>query len=82
VKANIEDLRKKLNISQIDMAKMLQIPVSTYNMYENGKRKVPEKVANKIAEILNVKLEEIFLPATFTVSKTKENKANDEVESA
>lgn len=67
---SIEQLRKNKNISQIEMARRLDIPVSTYNMYENGNRKVPENVAKKIANLLDVKVEDIFLPATFTVSKT------------
>ena len=40
----IEDLRKAKDILQIEMAKTLDMPVSTYNMYENGKRRVPGEV--------------------------------------
>ena len=72
---SIEQLRKSKNISQMKMAKMLDIPISTYNVYENGNRRVPEDIARNIARILGVEVEDIFLPATFTVSKTKENPA-------
>lgn len=68
---SIEQLRKNKNINQTKMAKMLNIPVPTYNMYENGNRKVPEDIAKNIAKILEVDVEDIFLPATFTVSKIK-----------
>lgn len=67
----IEILRIEQGISQTDMAQRLGLPISTYNTYENGNRKVPEAIAYKIAKILNVKVEDIFLPATFTISKSK-----------
>ena len=66
----IKTLRIEKGISQTDMAQRLELPISTYNTYENGNRKVPEAIANKIAKILNVKVEDIFLPVSFTVSKT------------
>lgn len=66
---NLELLRKSKNISQVEMAQRLNIPVSTYNVYENGNRKVPKEIARNIAKILNVEVKDIFLPATFTVSK-------------
>ena len=72
---SIEKLRKDKNISQVEMAQKLGLPVSTYNVYENGNRKVPEEIARKIAYILDVEIEYIFLPATFTVSKSKEHTA-------
>lgn len=70
----LETLRIKNDYSQSEMAKMLDIPVSTYYVYETGKRKVPIDVAQKIAEILNEDINNIFLPATFTLSKINNNK--------
>lgn len=70
MKKDLETLRAKNGYSQSEMAKMLQIPISTYYVYESGKRKVPIDIANKIANILGVDINNIFLPATFTVSKT------------
>lgn len=64
-------LRKEKKYTQEKMAEMLGISVAAYNLYENGGRKVPEKVATQIAQILGVKKEEIFLPETFAVRKTK-----------
>lgn len=67
---DIKKLRESKEISQIDMAKMLKIPVSTYNVYENGNRRIPVTIAKGIAKILSVGVDDIFLPASFTVSKT------------
>lgn len=72
MKKTIGELRNKENLTQIEMAKILGISVSAYNMYENGNRKVPEQIASKIAQILKVNMEDIFLPATFTTSKTRD----------
>jgi len=73
---SIEELRKERNITQIEMSKILDIPVSTYNMYEKGNRRVPRKIACHIAKVLKVKVEDIFLPSTFTISK------NNDIETA
>lgn len=54
MKKTIGELRNKENLTQIEMAKILGISVSAYNMYENGNRKVPEQIASKIAQILKV----------------------------
>ena len=48
---------------------MLGIAVSTYNQYENGVRSVPKDAARRISEILQIPLDDIFLPEKFTVSK-------------
>jgi len=64
-------LRKDKKYTQEKMAEMLGISIAAYNLYENGGRKVPKKVATKIAQILEVDKEEIFLPETFAVRKTK-----------
>lgn len=67
------DLRIIKKLTQNDMAKKLDIAVSTYNMYESGKRNIPLKIANRIAFILNVDRNEIFSPVTFTLNKTVNN---------
>lgn len=74
MKRSIEELRRERGITQVQMAKLLGIPVSTYNVYENGNRKVPKKIAFQIAKVLQVKIEDIFLPCTFTPSKTRNEK--------
>lgn len=61
--------RNRKNKTQADMAKMLGIGLSTYNMYENGQRKIPDFIVRNICLILDVKEDEIFLASTFTLRK-------------
>lgn len=70
---NLTEIRNSKNIRQAELAKRLGVAVSTYNMYENGERTVPAHIAKKIAKILEVDVNEIFLPEKFTVSKRKVN---------
>ena len=74
MKIKLETLRIKNGYTQSEMAKKLDIPVSTYYVYETGKRKVPTDVAKQIAKILKEDINNIFLPATFTLSKINNNK--------
>lgn len=67
----LAELRINKKKTQEQMAKMLEIGVSTYNQYENSQRNIPYDIAKKIAEILEVEVEDIFLPVRFTVSKTQ-----------
>lgn len=62
---NLNTRRKELSFTQAKMAVQLGIGVSTYCMYENGQRHVPKKIAYKIAEILDVAVEELFEPSLF-----------------
>lgn len=71
MKKSLEELRIESDYSQSEMARMLKIPTSTYYVYESGKRKVPSEIAEKIAKIFSKDINDIFLPATFTVSKTE-----------
>jgi len=70
VKKSISEIRNEKGITQSCIAEKLGIPVSTYNMYEKGRRKVPEKIATGIAQLLGIGRDDIFLPVTFAVSKT------------
>jgi len=70
---NLARIRLSKNKTQEDMARELKIGVSTYNQYENSQRNVPDKIASKIAEILGVNIEQIFLPTKFTISKPNKN---------
>lgn len=65
----IKHYRDLLDLNQVEMARKLNIPISTYNVYENGKRTIPLEVARKISRILEVNLEEIFTPVNFTIHK-------------
>lgn len=64
---NIVDLRVEKNITQQEMAKMLNISNVSLHYYETGQRKIPRNVAIQISKILGVKLDEIFLPESFSM---------------
>ncbi|MGI6703672.1 MAG: helix-turn-helix transcriptional regulator [Clostridia bacterium] len=55
----IHRMRNKLTQSQ--MADMLGIAASTYNMIENGKRRVDLQRAKQLEEILGVSADELLL---------------------
>lgn len=56
----LKDLRKRNKISQEDMARALDITLRTYQSKENGKTKFYFDEAIKIADKLEVKLEELI----------------------
>lgn len=66
---NLKKVRLSQNRTQEQMAELMGIGISTYNQYENSERNIPLDTATKIADILNVDINEIFLPTKFTVSK-------------
>lgn len=68
----LEQLRLAHGLTQEAISSVAGIAVSTYSMYENGKRAVPRHIAERIAEAVGCKLEDIFLPEKFTVSKSEE----------
>ena len=69
---NLEHLRLARGLTQETVSGAVGIAVSTYSMYENGKRTVPRHIAERIAAAVGCKLEDIFLPEKFTVSKSEE----------
>lgn len=56
----IKEIRKKKGITQIELAEIIGIDQSTLSRYENGKRKVDIKTAQKIAIAFEVSLDELF----------------------
>jgi len=67
---SLQSIRNAKGKTQEQMAQILNIGISTYSQYENSQRNIPYKIAIKTSEILEVKIEDIFLPVRFTVSKT------------
>lgn len=53
-------LRERENLSQVEIAEKLNISPQRYYLYEKGKRKLPVKIAKKIADYYGVTLEDIF----------------------
>lgn len=66
----LSEARLKKGITQLEMSRKLGIAVSTYNMYENAQRKIPLHIAKNIAKIVELSMEELFIPSTFTIHKT------------
>lgn len=77
----IKILRKNSNISQKDMAKMLDnMPVSTYSNYENNNREPSLDILIKISKILNVTVNELLgVETTFSKKIIQELEANVEI---
>lgn len=63
----IEDIRKSKGFTQEYVANKIGAATSTYNQYEMGTRSIPAEMAEKIANVLDVEVGEIFLPVKFTI---------------
>ena len=50
VKRTMAGIRKDLQLTQIEMAKKLNIPIATYQRYETGKTPIPIDIAIKVAD--------------------------------
>lgn len=57
---NIKKYRKALNISQKDLAKKLNMPISTLANYENNHREPNIETLNKIATVLRVTINDLL----------------------
>lgn len=59
-KTKLSEVRKRKNISQEKMAEILCIDVSNYNRREKGTAKISLQEWQKIADILETPIEEIY----------------------
>lgn len=73
VGSNIKMIRKDKKISQKDMAKILNIPCSTYSNYENNNREPSSELLKKIADVLEVSMKDLL----FLNIKDKKNTKSD-----
>lgn len=64
---SLKDLRIENGKTQMEMAEMLGITHSAYSYYESGARKIPAEYAMKISNVFGVKLNDIFLPSSFSL---------------
>lgn len=53
-KRSIKGLRYDAELSQVEMAKKLNIPVASYQRYENYEAKIPADVLVKIADMFAI----------------------------
>lgn len=60
IKNRLKEYREKKNLTQEDISNILKVAVSTYNQWENNKRQVKLPYAKKLADILDVTIEELF----------------------
>lgn len=61
MKNNIQDLRKKNNITQEQLAEALEVSRQTINAIENGKYCPTLILAFKISKYFNLSVEEVFI---------------------
>ncbi|APC08570.1 helix-turn-helix domain-containing protein [Neomoorella thermoacetica] len=71
-KTALKILRESKGETLSSIARHLNIGVSRYYLIEVGERPATPTIAEKIAKKLGVKIEDIFLPQSFTVRKTNE----------
>ena len=64
----IVELREKKGLSQQELAKILGISNVSLHYYESNQRYVPKNIAEKIADIFEVELEDIFFFFFFSFS--------------
>jgi transcriptional regulator with XRE-family HTH domain len=58
--ARVAELRKAQNITQVEMAKTLNVSQQTINSYEVGRRRIPVSALPTLARSLGVSLEELL----------------------
>lgn len=56
----IKEFRKRKNLSQSDIARMLGIKQNTFSQWETGKRKPDVLQGIKLAKILNTTVESLY----------------------
>mgnify|MGYP001853454144 FL=1 len=57
---NIKEFRKKKNLSQSDISKMLGIKQNTFSQWETGERKPNVVQGIKLAKILDTTVESLY----------------------
>jgi len=56
----IKEARKKMNLTQEELARKVGVKLTAISNYENEKRKPRGEIAKKLSKILNIPLEEII----------------------
>ena len=61
VKSRLRELRKKMRLTQVDLANILGITVATYSRYEKGMFRLESGILCKVAEYYNVSVDYILM---------------------
>lgn len=72
-KENLKEFRRQHGYSAVQMASILNIPYSTYVAYENQKREPRYSMLIKIADLLNVSLDDLLGRRNNILGKNKEH---------
>lgn len=56
----LKGLRVERNLTQEDLAKLINMPITTYRRKENGESPISLEEAYKIATVLDSNMEDIF----------------------
>ncbi len=59
MKTNLSRYRKLKKLKQSDIAKLLDLPISTYRSYEYEKVEPPLKVLYKLSDIYKISIDEL-----------------------
>lgn len=70
-KKNLKGIRVSRGLTQDDLAKLINMPTSTYIKKENEISYFNIKEAMKIAEVLDLSVEYIFLTNSYQIGKIK-----------
>ena len=62
LKNKIQGLRKAMNMSQEEFGKLVDVSRQTINSIENGKYDPSLPLAFKLAEVFDVRIEDLFTP--------------------
>lgn len=76
---NFKAIRKKKNITQLEMANLLDLPRSTYANYESNKRTPSSEELERISKILKVPLGTLITPSNKGILFNENNKLSGEL---
>lgn len=65
----LKEIRESKGLSQLELSKQANINPNTYVQYELGYRSIPYEAAKSISEILEINMEEFFIPKNLTFRK-------------
>lgn len=60
MRRHLKEIRKMQKLTQLELAKLVNIERSYYTKIERGQRNIPEDIALKLKEVLNYSKDDIF----------------------